>query len=152
MSDALTDIARDERRAREFGKLARAMLAYVREQTQESFNAAVSAAEDVDSVPRGYWGNRTSLAESILDALARLRAGDEKEWARWLADVSDSYGLYDEFLEASPFAGKVLLVRRYRSVLDVGLDTWSYKNKIDLGDVSVLVFDPPQVVVLKERR
>lgn len=113
MSDALTDIARDTRRAEVFGEYLEAVKAYLLDSSQETFKNAVEAAQVVDGVPRGYWGGRTSLSKDIEKRLRSLKRGNKQEWARFLSlvmryDISYRH-LFEEFKAISPFKDKLLV-------------------------------------------
>jgi hypothetical protein len=163
MSDALTDIARDERRAAAFDVFADRLLVCVRyaqardrrtltiadRQFADVVDAVYAAARDVDAVPRGYWNGRTSFAESAAALMEALRAGDERAWASWLRQVygGSNWKLYGEFKAVSPFVGKFLVYKRHRSWTCDDIDWELYAGKQPTSDDDVFVFDGPGRVV-----
>jgi hypothetical protein len=109
MSDALTDIAKDGTRARNhLGYLAR-VVEYLKNPTIANRREVESAANETDSVTRGYWSGQTDLSSGLGKRLENLGNGDKTEWARLLWRVEPYQRVYDELLELSPFKGKVLL-------------------------------------------
>ena len=96
MSDALTDIARDERRNRNVYSWIFAVADFLEGKVE--LDCVESAALKCDAVPRGYWGSVTAMAEhtptvkaageSDRDAIEVLRQLiDPEHWAatRYLA-------------------------------------------------------------------
>lgn len=116
MSDALTDIARDTRRAEVFGKYLEAVKEYLLGPSQETFKNAVEAAQVVDGVPRGYWGGKTSLSKDIEKRLRSLKRGNKKEWARFLLSMIGGnmpHPLFKKLKAISPFKDKCLIHVNY---------------------------------------
>lgn len=112
MSDALSDIARDERRAKELEKYLSALLDYLKNQIDENFLKVKQAAENVDSVGRGYWRGSTNFAKTLKEDVEALLKGDKKEWINILMIVKDLsyYSLFKKFLESSPFKDRILIL------------------------------------------
>ena len=109
MSDAFTDIARDGTRAgRYLGYLAQ-VVEYLKNPTVANRRKVESAANQTDSVARGYSSGQTNLSSELGKRLENLRKGNKTTWARLLWGVEPCQRLYDELLEISPFKGKVLL-------------------------------------------
>jgi hypothetical protein len=85
VSDALTDIARDERREEYFCDYIEKILSFLEGRaTQES---VVEAARTCDVVPRGYWGGKTSLAVNTSKLLDEILANKKETWA-WILHTS----------------------------------------------------------------
>lgn len=124
MSDALTDIARDQRRAENHEDFCFVLADYLDEPTDEKKAELADAAVRCDAVPRGYWGDRTKLAKGLDKWLSDLfRKQDRVAWANLLLSVHDIYclrsrkrwkcSLYDKLKSFSPFAGKLFTVVDY---------------------------------------
>ena len=87
MSDALTDIARDQRRNRGFAAFISAILDFVKDPTEEARDTAMNLARSCDDVPRGYWGEKTNLTEQATKLLLDILSADKTAWG-WLLLVS----------------------------------------------------------------
>jgi hypothetical protein len=145
MSDALTDIARDERRAREFERFAELVLEHLR--GKATVDAVKIAATDVDGVPRGYWGGQTSFADKVEVMLQKLRENDEATWLRWLRLINESWGLYDTTKEASPFKGKFIIWKRGRNYDCEDLAVELYTHGMKAPEYGAFIFEAPGRVV-----
>lgn len=141
MSDALSDIAADERRARYFDTFADAVYAYLKNPHEEQRGAVVSAAEDTDSVRRGYWSGKTSLAQGAIETLARLSANDKAAWASWLNRFQHDHARYEAFKAISPFAGKTLVFKGYHTLDSADVDLHLYRKRVSRTSCDVVVFD-----------
>lgn len=88
MSDGMSDIARDEERGELFQFYLLKVKKYVLNPDLNTFKAVVEAAEETDSVGRGYWGGRSNLKCNIENHLNGLVSEDktikETEWAKLL--------------------------------------------------------------------
>lgn len=113
MSDALTDIARDEKRARGYLDYLSKVVQYLKEPSEENLREIKAAACETDSVKRGYQSGQTNLSSKLDTRLRALKNGDETEWARLLWSIEPDAELYDKLVEISPFKGKVLLKVNY---------------------------------------
>lgn len=115
MSDALSDIAADERRGRNFASYLSCVKEYLLNPTKENFKKAVEGARNTDSVSRGYWGGRTYLSKDIKNHLKKLQKGDKEEWAKFLSRLRGSSWDYrlQEFKKLSPFKDKFVLFVDY---------------------------------------
>lgn len=111
MSDALTDIARDERRAREYGSYIEALLDLLEGNAEEE--QVVEAARRTDEVRGGYWGGGTDLSQEVRERIERLRSGDDREWGRLLdslaRDGTWTHGRYYRAKALSPWRDRMLL-------------------------------------------
>ncbi len=122
MSDALTDLARDERRARYFKEYLQKLVCYLKKPDSQERKSVQNAAEKVDSVPRGYWGEQTSLSKKLDSMLENLLKKDKEEWSRLLCiSISVDCPQFKEFKELSPFKNKILVYVKYGSG-DIRLD------------------------------
>lgn len=121
MSDAFTDIARDEDRAANYLDYLTKVAEYLNNSTKENCERVKSAAQNTDSVKRGYWNGRTGLSSGLDELLERLKQGDKTEWARLLWTVEPYNSIYQELSNLSPFKGQVLLKVDYGvGFVDVG--------------------------------
>jgi len=119
MSDALTDLARDERRASAVNwyciKLLEWLKAKALPEAKEAYDAVAKAAEDADSIHGGYWGSgSTHLSKDLESRLRLLAANDEREWIKLVASPDpDCCG---PFMDVSPFKGMTLMFYRHGRV------------------------------------
>ncbi len=112
MSDALTDIARDEQRGRLYGSYPEALKAFLTNPTDENKKEVIRMAEETDSVKGGYWGGRTSLSNDVETTISKLQEGDKTVWAKFLFSLKDQHD-FQAFKLLSPFADKLLIAVNY---------------------------------------
>ena len=115
MSDALTDIARDQERASAYERYLGAICDWLQDPTDDKLALIVTHAEDCDSVRRGYWTGKTNLADRARESARRPKDGDIREWSRLLTPIvaqsEHNYpGLERRLYKLSPFAGRRLVV------------------------------------------
>lgn len=123
MSDALTDIARDQYRAEEFRKYLDSLLLFLNSPSNETRKAVIEQAKLVDSIHGGYWGGSTSISRGIEKFLDGLVARDHSAWAKLLWCCLDHYGYGVKFRKLSPFGEHQLLTFvDYRYGWDVKLE------------------------------
>jgi len=111
MSDAITDIARDEQRARNFSEYLSALRTYLMDSnsSRKNFTKVIEAARSTDAIRRGYWGGQTSISENIEKKIKKLKKNDKTEWARLLAmTMTDWPEYYGGLKKLSPFKEKYL--------------------------------------------
>lgn len=108
MSDALTAIARDQRRGRCFSQYLEAVCRFLEKPTAANKKATVEAARETDEVRGGYFSGQISLADGIGEILEKLRSGDKQTWAKFLFRLKDSHDL-KVLKKLSPFAGQLLV-------------------------------------------
>jgi hypothetical protein len=157
MSDALSDIARDEERGRMFEKFAEVLVLRLREEVD--FDTLIVAARDVDAVRGGYWGRGTKLEDQIRSEFFVLRLYGEsngdpfvaQQWLRWLYKLSDTRH-YLALKRLSPFKDKVLVFKRGRvyDMADVEAEQWETRS-FPRSDFAALVLDGPGTVVELEK-
>lgn len=114
MSDALTDIARDQQRAEAHDVYLAALADWLEKPTRKRRAALLAAADDCDNVRRGYFSGPTQLGPTVETTADKLKAGDAVKWAALLRPlVKDGAHRYDKtakrLLALSPFAGKTLI-------------------------------------------
>ncbi|MDD5099120.1 MAG: hypothetical protein PHP35_02150 [Candidatus Colwellbacteria bacterium] len=109
MSDALTDLARDEERDRCISKYLEAVCYFLKDQTDDNKRIAVEAARGADEVPKGFFGGQTSLAKNIEELLEKLASGDKQAWAKFLFGLGETGHDFHILKSLSPFAGKLLI-------------------------------------------
>lgn len=112
MSDALTDIARDQERGRLFDEYLESLRLYLIDPTQESKNKVLALASRTDSVSRGYFGGRTNLKEETEKRIDSLQQGNEEAWAKFLFSLEDRH-VFQIFKALSPFANKLVIAVDY---------------------------------------
>ncbi len=110
MSDALTDIARDERRGRVFTSFLASVLDFLKDPTEERKNLAIQIAASCDDIPRGYWGGQTNLAKKAPELLERLTRTDKSAWG-WLlyAALNATYDQFAQLQKISPWPDKKMV-------------------------------------------
>jgi hypothetical protein len=109
MSDAMTDIAQDERRSVCYSRYLEAVSIFLEKPTDDNKKAAVEAAGKTDGVPGGYFGGRTSFADGVIELLEKLASGDKQVWAKFLASLKDNNYDFQILKKLSPFAGQLLV-------------------------------------------
>ena len=88
MSDALSDIARDEKRNYLLGKYVVKAKKFSAEPCRENLDEAIAAAHAVDSVSGGYWGGKTEIFYRIEKALNELKSKHGDRWEEFLGEIS----------------------------------------------------------------
>lgn len=111
MSDALTDLATDERRQRRHLSFLDALCVFLRDPTESNKDEAISKAQLTDQVPTGFFGGRTSLSSNISVTLDSLRDGDKQVWAKLLFSLAEHS--FQKMKVHSPFANQLLVVVDY---------------------------------------
>lgn len=137
MSDALTDIGRDEERRRNFDEYLANVKKYLENQTAENLAKVLKTAEDTDSVRGGYWSGKTNLRKNAEASLAELLANDKKAWTKFLSMLlANEHPMFQELKAMSPFKGKMLIFVDYgcgfvhlKGELQSMLDTYIRQNK-----------------------
>ena len=114
MSDAMTEIARDEQRGRFYGNYLEALREFLINHRDEDRIETINLAEKTDGVGRGYWGGQTSIESSTETTIFALQAGDKDVWARFLFSLKDKHH-FQTFKALSPFADKLLVSVDYGS-------------------------------------
>lgn len=112
MSDALTDIACDQRRGRLYGSYLEALKAFLTNSTAENRSEVIKMAKETDSIRGGYWGGQSSLSENIEEIISKLQEGDKDTWAKFLFSLKDLHD-FRKFKLFSPFADKLLIAVDY---------------------------------------
>ena len=111
MSDALTDIARDEKRGRLHDAYLESIRQYLLKPNEKNKQKVIKEAQEVDGVRGGYFGGPTHIAMGVEARLANLKDGDKDTWGRFLSGVTGENR--KALKELSPFAGKLLIFVDY---------------------------------------
>lgn len=90
MSDALTDIARDERRAASYSAYLQSIVDWLEQPSDFRRTRVQNAALECDAVPRGYWSGTTSLEPNVGDFLDRLYQRERSAWAGLILDTREN--------------------------------------------------------------
>lgn len=90
MSDALTDIARDERRIEAIEAYLTALADWLENPDEERAAAVHQAATKADSIRRGYWYGPTNLSGGLEQRMAALKTGDKAAWDKLLWMIEDA--------------------------------------------------------------
>lgn len=129
MSDALTDIARDQERARAFEAFLEKLTEYLSSPTEAAREVVVKYAQYVDAIAGGYLSGKTNLASFVRNNLEGLVNQDRKAWARVLKMALDST-FYYQLKDMSPFRGKVMLIVDYGIgfvTFEGEIEDWAYR-------------------------
>lgn len=116
MSDALSEIARDQQRATAFVDYLMKLCDWAESGfASEKREAVKAAASDTDMIRGGYWGSSTNLMARIDQRLDALAAGDPKQWGRLLHAADDEWNpaIKDRLRAASPFKTGVIAFTDY---------------------------------------
>jgi len=169
MSDALSEITRDQQRANAF----QAYLLSICEWSATGFSAegraaVKEAANDTDLIRGGYWGSSTNLMERIDKRLDALAGGDPKQWARLLHAADDEWYLdiKARLRAASPFKDGVIAFAdygfgfvRYSSAFDQLLASaieakggTTFNAETHMVILPPNTFDDVEIVTIQERR
>jgi hypothetical protein len=120
MSDALTDIARDQKRTAAAEDYIRAVLAYVQvPRSPSKAPAVIACAQRCDNVPRGFWQGSINFASCAERTLRGLRDGDLVTWAKTLRLASHLFPWGREVISLialSPWPGK--------KMMEISFDRW----------------------------
>ena len=82
MSDALSDIARDQERGEYLDNFYKNLTDYLENPSDEKLGNLKRIAEMTDSVRGGYWGGKTNLLKNLEKRLKELGEGNKNSWAR----------------------------------------------------------------------
>ena len=84
MSDALSDISRDQRRGNGYCKFFNLLADYLIKKDNDDglLKKLIKVAKDTDDISgRGYFSGPSSLANGLEDKIKLLKNGDKNEWA-----------------------------------------------------------------------
>ena len=134
MSDALTDIARDQERIGFFQHYLLRIKEYVLNPNPDTSKAVIEAAKTADFIRGGYWSSEIELSENIENRLKRLVSEDkivkETEWAKLLGLAVKSFQ-FQELKALSPFANKTVVFVDYgRGFVNISGDLGLLKGLI----------------------
>lgn len=152
MSDALTDLARDQRREVAYGNFIEYVLEFLRKPTAVNRKKVVTTAEQCDDIPRGYWGSRTNLSKQLNETLESLLSGDRKTWVRLLRTVDNGTKIYNDLKSISPLNNEIFIGVKY-GIGFVNLDKPNeLQNQIDnhLRNNDLCVYDADLYVIVLE--
>ena len=81
MSDALSEIARDQERSEKHEIFVLKLFEYLSMSTQEMYNSLKGSAREVDSVQRGYWyPGHTYIEERVDKTMEELQNRNPECW------------------------------------------------------------------------
>jgi|SRR3989344_9292283 len=102
MSDANTDIARDEERNNRIMTYLEVLKSYLLSSTPEKRIAVIEAASFLDDYKyHGYWTGPTAESVGLEDRLDKLASGDSEAWINFLKRFNEGPVL-EEFKALSP--------------------------------------------------
>jgi hypothetical protein len=102
MTDALSEIARDQERDGNFGIYILNVFKFLNNSTTENYLSLNDSAKNVDSVRGGYWnpGYKTKLENGLVKFLIKLENRNQKAWDFILKYTKDpSSGIILELAE-----------------------------------------------------
>jgi hypothetical protein len=100
MSDGITEMARDQQRARAAMKMWKALGAFAEAPSPEKRQAAIEAAKEIDSIRGGYRSGRTRHADKALGRLDGIGRGDRGEWGVLILQIAEFDPDYAAALQA----------------------------------------------------
>jgi hypothetical protein len=114
MSDALSDIARDERRGRAFSECLYNLANYLEKPSKITYSALRKSAEETDSVHGGYWGGgNTNLNNELIPFLRNLHKNDITTWVNLMDKAKDCYSEKKRLKSLSPVKDFVIFPINY---------------------------------------
>lgn len=127
MSDAMTDIARDQARGALFQGFIEYLIKTIKKIRTEGLQSETvtvmmgeleEKAKETDAVGTGYFGGRTNLAQNFKDWVSGLAENDSQVWARLLASMFPRKldfvnPRYTQLKRISPFNGKKMMLIDY---------------------------------------
>lgn len=131
MSDGCTDRERDLERGAYYHEYFLSLIDYLKNSSKENYTKLKESAEKTDSVERGYFTSKTSLAVRLNERLAKLKRGDKGEWGRLLYKLDDAHTVYPELKKLSPFADKTLVFVDYSGHNGTEIKFERFENKIN---------------------
>jgi hypothetical protein len=109
MSDALSDLARDQQRAEASREMWMAFGAFADAPSAERKQAALESAKNVDSISGGYWGGCTRHVLKTPGWLEGIEREDSGTWAILILQIAEFDPEYAERLqEKSPLKGMLV--------------------------------------------
>lgn len=115
MSDALSDIAREQQRGAAFERYLDAIIAYITKPTKTNQENVFKAAKETDSVVGGYFHSEpTKLSEGLGKRLTRLRKNDEEAWVTLLSSVMEEAAYFSKLKKLSPFKDQIAIILKYQ--------------------------------------
>jgi len=102
MSDANTDIARDEERNKRIMAYIEVLRDYLASPAPEKRSAVIETARHLDDYKyHGYWTGPTTESSGIEERLDKLVEGDAEAWANFLKRFNEG-PILEEFKALSP--------------------------------------------------
>lgn len=126
MSDALTDLARDERRLAARDSFEEGLITYLTEPNETNWSEVIDRAKWTDGIPGGYWNSQTRLSEGIEELLEKLSSADRTAWAQLLKGLMERRSTnYKRMKVLSPFKDQLLVI------VDYGMGFVNLKGDLD---------------------
>ena len=111
MSDALSDIARDEERYSGMNSFYEDLVNYLENPSKEKFDVLDEIAKETDFIRGGFSSGKTNISLKLEREINKLSSGDKNSWAKLLIAVYDRdeiRKIYSRLKKISPYADKVL--------------------------------------------
>lgn len=108
MSDGMTDIRRDERRADAMNDWLRAVVDWLEGGKSNALRAKIDAAADaVQAIPRGYWTSSQGFRLHSDRVCKGLAADDPEEWRKF-RDATDEApaDIWKRIVDCAPLMNK----------------------------------------------
>ena len=87
MSDALSDLASDQRRGDAYKNFLLKIAETFDSPKTDNTKSILSAAEECDLVKGGFWSSQTKLKSYVEKLLQELQEGNKQTWLNFLDDV-----------------------------------------------------------------
>ncbi|MFA5173743.1 MAG: hypothetical protein WC438_01020 [Candidatus Pacearchaeota archaeon] len=110
MTDAFSDISRDEERDELWGVCLRDIAIYLQKPTKKNKKLVMETAKAIDSVKGSYREvPKTNLTASLESNLEPLKNQDKTVWARLLFSLEKDSEIYQQLKSLSPFKDLALI-------------------------------------------
>lgn len=106
MSDALSDIAQDNRRAEAINEYLRGLVAYLKKELP--VREVKKKAKIASGGSHGYFSGPVDLVSDLNETLRNLKNGDKEAWSKLLFRFWESCHFF-ELYSLSPWNGKTLI-------------------------------------------
>ena len=111
MSDALSDITRDQQRGEAIDVYYELLIRYIN--GEALINDLHKVAQEIDDIRGSYWGSgHTTFKQHVSEQADRLKAGDKKEWAYLLRTMERSRAA-DKLRRLSPWGKDAVFIPVY---------------------------------------
>ena len=100
MSDAGTDIARDQERCELVELFNYRLIDFLEVPNNNTYFKLRHSAKEVDSVGKGYWSSKTNLLSKVNIGITKLSQGDVSLWDQLLTSIKEDKPLHQRYIKA----------------------------------------------------